>query len=42
MLVGDTEVSGRPAETELGFAPRDPQLTLVDTVAYLRQGVDAD
>lgn len=26
---------------ELGFAPRDPQLTLVDTVAYLRQGVDA-
>ena len=30
----------RPS-AELGFAPRDPQLTLVDTVAYLRQGVDA-
>src|SRR5688572_6809997 len=30
------------AERELGFAARDPQLTLVDTVAYLRQGVDAD
>jgi dihydroflavonol-4-reductase len=28
------------AERELGFAARDPQLTLVDTVAYLRQGVD--
>jgi len=27
-------------ERELGFAARDPQLTLVDTVAYLRQGVD--
>jgi dihydroflavonol-4-reductase len=27
------------AERELGFAARDPQLTLVDTVAYLRQGV---
>lgn len=29
------------AERELGFSPRDPMLTLVDTVAYLRQGVDA-
>jgi dihydroflavonol-4-reductase len=28
------------AERELGFSARDPQLTLVDTVAYLRQGVD--
>ena len=28
------------AERELGFAARDPQLTLIDTVAYLRQGVD--
>jgi dihydroflavonol-4-reductase len=29
------------AERELGFSARDPQLTLVDTVAYLRKGVDA-
>jgi nucleoside-diphosphate-sugar epimerase len=29
------------AERELGFAARDPQLTLVDTVAYLRSGIDA-
>lgn len=35
-------IDSRKAETELGFAARDPQLTLVDTVAYLRQGVDAD
>src|SRR3569623_1059116 len=28
------------AEAELGFAPRDPQLTLVDTVRYLRQGIE--
>lgn len=35
-------IDSRKAETELGFTPRDPQLTLVDTVAYLRQGVDAD
>lgn len=35
-------IDSRKAETELGFAPRDPQLTLVDTVAYLRQGVDSD
>ena len=32
----------RKAERELGFAPRDPQLTLVDTVSYLRQGVDPE
>jgi dihydroflavonol-4-reductase len=35
-------IDSRKAETELGFSARDPQLTLVDTVAYLRQGVDAD
>jgi dihydroflavonol-4-reductase len=35
-------IDSRKAETELGFAARDPQLTLVDTVAYLRQGVDSD
>jgi dihydroflavonol-4-reductase len=35
-------IDSRKAETELGFSPRDPQLTLVDTVAYLRQGVDVD
>lgn len=29
------------AEIELGFAARDPALTLVDTVRYLRQTVDA-
>jgi dihydroflavonol-4-reductase len=33
-------IDSRKAQGELGFAPRDPQLTLVDTVAYLRQGVD--
>ena len=33
-------IDSKKAETELGFAARDPQLTLVDTVAYLRQGVD--
>ncbi|MGE0868392.1 MAG: NAD-dependent epimerase/dehydratase family protein [Kofleriaceae bacterium] len=33
-------IDSRKAETELGFVARDPQLTLVDTVAYLRQGVD--
>ena len=32
----------RPTFGQLGFVARDPQLTLVDTVAYLRQGVDAD
>jgi dihydroflavonol-4-reductase len=30
------------AERELGFEARDPQLTLSDTVSYLRQGVDGD
>jgi dihydroflavonol-4-reductase len=30
------------AERELGFEARDPQLTLADTVKYLRQGVDSD
>jgi dihydroflavonol-4-reductase len=35
-------IDSRKAESELGFAQRDPQLTLVDTVAYLRAGVDAD
>lgn len=30
------------AERELGFEARDPQLTLGDTVKYLRQGLDAD
>ena len=35
-------IDSRKAETELGFAARDPQLTLVDTVAYLRQGVEAE
>lgn len=34
-------IDSRKAEAELGFEARDPQLTLVDTVAYLRQGVDA-
>lgn len=33
-------IDSRKAEAELGFEARDPQLTLVDTVAYLRQGVD--
>jgi dihydroflavonol-4-reductase len=33
-------IDSSKAESELGFAPRDPQLTLVDTVAYLRQGVE--
>jgi dihydroflavonol-4-reductase len=35
-------IDSRKAESQLGFAQRDPQLTLVDTVAYLRQGVDAE
>ncbi len=34
-------IDSAKAERELGFSARDPQLTLVDTVAYLRQGVDA-
>jgi dihydroflavonol-4-reductase len=33
-------IDSSKAERELGFTARDPQLTLVDTVAYLRQGVD--
>jgi dihydroflavonol-4-reductase len=33
--------SGKAA-AELGFAARDPGLTLADTVAYLRAGVDVD
>jgi len=35
-------IDSAKAERELGFSARDPQLTLVDTVAYLRQGVDAE
>ncbi|MBL9016464.1 MAG: NAD-dependent epimerase/dehydratase family protein [Myxococcales bacterium] len=35
-------IDSKKAETELGFVARDPQLTLVDTVAYLRRGVDVD
>ncbi|MBA3539947.1 MAG: NAD-dependent epimerase/dehydratase family protein, partial [Deltaproteobacteria bacterium] len=35
-------IDSSKAEAELGFEARDPQLTLVDTVAYLRQGVDGD
>ena len=33
-------IDSRKAAAELGFVSRDPQLTLVDTVAYLRAGVD--
>ncbi len=33
-------IDSAKAERELGFTARDPQLTLVDTVAYLRQGVE--
>ncbi|HEU4732877.1 MAG TPA: NAD-dependent epimerase/dehydratase family protein [Kofleriaceae bacterium] len=32
-------IDSSKAERELGFSARDPQLTLVDTVDYLRQGV---
>jgi dihydroflavonol-4-reductase len=35
-------IDSSKAQNELGFAPRDPQLTLVDTVSYLRRGVDAE
>jgi dihydroflavonol-4-reductase len=35
-------IDSSKAERELGFSARDPQLTLVDTVAYLRQGVDPE
>jgi dihydroflavonol-4-reductase len=34
-------IDSSKAEAELGFAARDPQLTLVDTVSYLRAGIDA-
>jgi dihydroflavonol-4-reductase len=34
-------IDSSKAAAELGFEARDPQLTLVDTVAYLRRGVDA-
>lgn len=33
-------IDSSKAEAELGFHARDPQLTLVDTVRYLRQGID--
>ncbi|MEO6773835.1 MAG: NAD-dependent epimerase/dehydratase family protein [Kofleriaceae bacterium] len=33
-------IDSAKAQAELGFSPRDPQLTLVDTVSYLRRGVD--
>lgn len=33
-------IDSSKAQAELGFEPRDPQLTLVDTVEYLRRGVD--
>jgi dihydroflavonol-4-reductase len=33
-------IDSTKAATELGFEARDPALTLVDTVEYLRQGVD--
>ncbi|HTE52213.1 MAG TPA: NAD-dependent epimerase/dehydratase family protein [Kofleriaceae bacterium] len=35
-------VDSSKAERELGFEARDPQLTLADTVKYLRQGVGGD
>jgi dihydroflavonol-4-reductase len=35
-------IDSSKASKELRFAPRDPQLTLVDTVHYLRRGVDAE
>ena len=34
-------IDSSKAERELGFTARDPQLTLVDTVEYLRAGVEA-
>jgi dihydroflavonol-4-reductase len=33
-------IDSSKAARELEFAPREPQLTLVDTVAYLRHGID--
>lgn len=35
-------VSSAKAERELGFEQRDPQLTLADTVKYLRKGIATD
>ncbi|HKE15433.1 MAG TPA: NAD-dependent epimerase/dehydratase family protein [Kofleriaceae bacterium] len=35
-------VDSSKAESELGFEARDPQLTLADTVKYLRRGVGGD
>jgi len=35
-------IDSSKAAAELDFSPRDPQLTLVDTVDYLRRGVEAD
>jgi dihydroflavonol-4-reductase len=35
-------IDSSKAEAELGFAARDPQLTLHDTVKYLRQGLTSD
>ncbi len=35
-------IDSSKAESELGFEARDPQLTLADTVKYLRQGVGGD
>ncbi len=35
-------IDSSKAERELGFQARDPQLTLHDTVAYLRKGVELD
>jgi len=34
-------IDSTKAVSELGFSPRDPQLTLIDTVSYLRAGVEA-
>jgi dihydroflavonol-4-reductase len=34
-------IDSSKAHDELGFVARDPQLTLVDTVRYLRQGIEA-
>ena len=35
-------IDSSKAAKELGFEARDPQLTLTDTVSYLRQGIDGD
>ena len=34
-------IDSTKAQRELGFEARDPQLTLVDTVSYLRRGIEA-